>query len=192
MDTRDGTHLRKGNNLAEGGVHSVSLHHLAAHWQTPGTDSFRSRGGERKDEMGLDQQARFWATPVASPNTNRSTKSTPTQEAGKHGEYLAVQAITHWPTPKTGMTDCPAERNRNTPNLAASASTHQPGTTMPDGQPSRRVLNPRFAEMLMGWLPGWTQPSLPIDRTAFARWETASCHLLRRLLGMSSPVGQVA
>jgi len=27
-------------------------------WQTPATDSFRSRGGERKDEMGLDQQAR--------------------------------------------------------------------------------------------------------------------------------------
>ena len=28
-------------------------------WQTPATDSFRSRGGERKDEMGLDQQARL-------------------------------------------------------------------------------------------------------------------------------------
>jgi len=30
----------------------------AAHWQTPQTDNFRSRGGDRKDEMGLDQQAR--------------------------------------------------------------------------------------------------------------------------------------
>jgi hypothetical protein len=27
-------------------------------WQTPATDSFRSRGGDRKDEMGLDQEAR--------------------------------------------------------------------------------------------------------------------------------------
>lgn len=27
-------------------------------WQTPQVDSFRSRGGDRKDEMGLDQQAR--------------------------------------------------------------------------------------------------------------------------------------
>ena len=32
-------------------------------WQTPGTDSFRSRGGDRKDEMGLDQQARRWDFP---------------------------------------------------------------------------------------------------------------------------------
>lgn len=38
-------------------------------WQTPGTDSFRSRGGERKDEMGLDQQARTWATPHANMTT---------------------------------------------------------------------------------------------------------------------------
>lgn len=36
--------------------------HLA---KKPGSDSFRSRGGERKDEMGLDQQAR-WFTPSAS------------------------------------------------------------------------------------------------------------------------------
>jgi len=34
-------------------------------WQTPGSDSFRSRGEERKNEMGLDQQAR-WFTPSAS------------------------------------------------------------------------------------------------------------------------------
>lgn len=35
-------------------------------WQTPATDSFRSRGGDRKDEPGLDQQARLWATPTAA------------------------------------------------------------------------------------------------------------------------------
>jgi len=32
----------------------------ANHWQTPATDSFRSRGGDRVDEMGLDQQARMF------------------------------------------------------------------------------------------------------------------------------------
>lgn len=37
----------------------------AALWPTPATDSFRSRGGERKDEQGLDQQARLWATPTS-------------------------------------------------------------------------------------------------------------------------------
>ena len=35
----------------------------AANWQTPATDSFRSRGGDRKQEMGLDQEARKWTTP---------------------------------------------------------------------------------------------------------------------------------
>jgi hypothetical protein len=37
-----------------------NLNDEAAHWQTPATDSFRSRGGDRKDEMGLDQQARLF------------------------------------------------------------------------------------------------------------------------------------
>ena len=35
----------------------------ATEWQTPATDSFRCRGGDRKDEMGLDQQARRWDFP---------------------------------------------------------------------------------------------------------------------------------
>lgn len=41
------------------------LEDAAQDWQTPGADSFRSRGGDRKDEMGLDQQARAmnWPTP---------------------------------------------------------------------------------------------------------------------------------
>lgn len=38
---------------------------LSSEWQTPATDSFRSRGGDRVDEMGLDQEARRWATPRA-------------------------------------------------------------------------------------------------------------------------------
>src|SRR5215471_13351400 len=31
-------------------------------WQTPATDSFRQRSGNRSNEMGLDQQARFFPT----------------------------------------------------------------------------------------------------------------------------------
>jgi hypothetical protein len=166
-------------------------------WSTPTVQDGKNTAGPPQFDRNshpLNVQAALWATPVASPNTNRSTKVTPTQEAGKHGEYLAVQAITHWPTPTAAVADGSqiwADGRMGLQGIAI-ASTHQHGTTAPDGQPSRRVLNPRFAEMLMGWIPGWTQPSLPIDRTAFALWETASCHLLRRLLGMNSPVGQVA
>lgn len=42
-------------------------------WQTPAVDSFRSRGGSRKTEMGLDQQARsnfvrfLWSDQTATP-----------------------------------------------------------------------------------------------------------------------------
>lgn len=50
-------------------------------WQTPATDSFRSRGGDRKGEQGLDQQSRFWATPQArdlknpgSPDGDRASR----------------------------------------------------------------------------------------------------------------------
>lgn len=38
----------------------------ADRWQSPAADSFRSRSGERIDEMGLDQQARNWPTPGAN------------------------------------------------------------------------------------------------------------------------------
>jgi hypothetical protein len=41
-------------------------------WQAPGTDSFRSRSGKRKHEMGLDQQARSTALP---PGPARLTAS---------------------------------------------------------------------------------------------------------------------
>lgn len=42
-------------------------HQAEQHWQTLATDSFRSRGGERKDEMGLDQQARTFPSSLPDP-----------------------------------------------------------------------------------------------------------------------------
>lgn len=71
-------------------------------WQTPGTDSFRSRGGNRKDEMGLDQQARTqdWATPNV-PNRGPEARQKK-KKRGSGGEDLQTQAGT-WPTP-----NCPA------------------------------------------------------------------------------------
>jgi hypothetical protein len=67
----------------------------AVDWQTPQTDSFRSRGLERRDEMGLDQQARFWATPN-TPSGGPNTKSTATHTGGPD---LDGQAAI-WPTPQ--------------------------------------------------------------------------------------------
>lgn len=152
-------------------------------WQTPGTDSFRSRGGNRRDEMALDQQARFWATPRAEHDSGRHRGTTDT---------LHSQVKSQWPTPNTSNGTGPGSHGTGGDNLQTIASTHQPEATTPDGQTLRRVLNPRFAEMLMGWPPGWTHPCSPIDSTAFAAWETESYRLLRHLRGSNFLVGQGA
>ena len=54
-------------NNGDGG--GGEFHKQVTHWQTPATDSFRSRGGDRKNEMGLDQQARSFPQdlPTSTP-----------------------------------------------------------------------------------------------------------------------------
>ncbi len=62
-------------------------------WQTPATDAFRCRGGDRKDEMGLDQEARMWPTPNTAPESKQlgsNQKSSPPSLG---------EAVKQWPTP---------------------------------------------------------------------------------------------
>ncbi len=66
-------------------------------WQTPATDSFRSRGLDRKNEMGLDQQSRFWRTPD-SPNSSAGPRNRQSSIGFGHQITIAEQAE-HWPTP---------------------------------------------------------------------------------------------
>lgn len=66
-----GTPAKDGNNEAGNTDSSRKTVELAG-WQTPGTDSFRSRSGERKEEMGLDQQAR---STMEAPGPARLTAS---------------------------------------------------------------------------------------------------------------------
>lgn len=63
-------------------------------WQTPATDSFRSRGGDRKDEMGLDQQARLWPTPAAGVKGPDPVR----RDTGNPNSTLET-AVALWPTP---------------------------------------------------------------------------------------------
>ena len=106
----------------------------AEQWQMPGTDSFRSRGGEYVDEAGLDRQARMWRSPTSRDWKGESAES--------------------WRTRETGDL---------TPTLADKVLSLPLPTTPKDGQPSsesaptsRRRLNPLFVEWLMGWPIGWT------------------------------------
>lgn len=84
QNARDGATMRAEAK----GSHAVSLHHKVAEWQTPAPDSFRSRGGERKDEQGLDQQARgFWMTPSANEDQAKGfPRSLPVPETLPHGD----------------------------------------------------------------------------------------------------------
>jgi hypothetical protein len=51
----------------------MNLATSAAMWPTPQTDSFRSRGGARKHEKGLDGMARDWPTPMATDGNKPSS-----------------------------------------------------------------------------------------------------------------------
>lgn len=110
--------------------HQVTVAEQAERWQTPATDSFRSRGGDRKNEMGLDQQARFFPTPQAA--------DAKMVKGGKRGPEanpsLTTAAISH------------------------QARAMPDGPTSSSKDPTSRLrLNPRFVEWLMGFPPGWTE-----------------------------------
>lgn len=57
-----------GMRHSRGVTDTLTAQTSLAHWQTPATDSFRCRGGDRKDEMGLDQQARTIPLPALRMN----------------------------------------------------------------------------------------------------------------------------
>lgn len=78
--------------------HMINLQDQVAFWQTPWTDSFRSRGGERKDEQGLDQQTRGWPTPLATDA--RAMGGWESRENGR--EVTLNHAAQTWPTPRAG------------------------------------------------------------------------------------------
>lgn len=77
----------------DGSKRQVELAAIVENWQTPGTDSFRCRGGDRKDEMGLDQEVRNWSTPHGMMGHEADGRY------GCGGEH-AKQA-TNWQSPQT-------------------------------------------------------------------------------------------
>lgn len=107
----------------------------ANQWQTPATDSFRSSGGDRKDEMGLDQQARSHQV-QAIPDGPISSES---------GHGLPRR----FPTPSASMATMQdmeqAQYAGSDPNRPKYSSLE------------KRRLNPRFVSWLMGFPVDWTE-----------------------------------
>lgn len=142
-------------------------------WQTPASDSFRSRGGDRKDEQGLDQQARGfeqWGTPSSREWKGAYPEHALTRKDGKSRMNLLGNQAVYWQTPTAGDEVKTSSRMREGHHNSLKAQvlsgsqpfppdpeTGRPGRESSPSTPStRRVLNPVFVEMLMGWRPGWT------------------------------------
>jgi hypothetical protein len=140
-------------------------------WQTPSADPFRSRGGSRKHEMGLDKQARigFWQTPLARDGIKAPTPAVDLASV-KKGRYknLNAQIADSWQTPlaKHAKPSLRAEENCTPRSLLTQVSRFSlQGQAIRNGSESsrsdpilRRRLNPRFVEWLMGFPIGWTEP----------------------------------
>lgn len=145
----------------------MNLATKAAMWPTPQTDSFRTRGGARKNEKGLDRMARDWPTPMASdgckPSGGNRRSADLTHMAGMWSHH------SQWPTPLARDwkgTNSPAHVKQKPParnhmdqlaNFAVysrqALTISQAGETTSD---QCRSLNPAFVEALMGWPTGWT------------------------------------
>ena len=141
----------------------IDLEGAAELWQTPAVDSFRSRGGDRVNEMGLDHQARLQgATPAARAHKGANSARHPTETGGgrKHMDQLSNQ-VEH-----SFLPDQPT----GTPGEKSST----PAPTSP------RRLNPLFVEWLMGLPEGFTSLEL-ISSEALETWLSRSRERLRCL-----------
>jgi len=139
----------------------MNLATKAVMWPTPQTDSFRTRGGARRNEKGLDRMARDWPTPMASDGCKPS--------AGNRRAADLTHVAGMWPTPLARdwkgtnspehVKQQPPARNHMDQLANFAVYSRQALTISGDGKTTcdqRRVLNPAFVEALMGWPVGWT------------------------------------
>ena len=165
---RDGSKLRKDNNLAAGGRHGVSLHHAVYYWPTPTVDgNYNRKGLSKTSGDGLATAVKKWPTPRVSDTEGGIVKNVEMKDGtfsrvNKQGVRWGVKlkdAVDHaekmWPTP-TG----PSQWKRNTPplNVAVKDSPQVAGQ-----------LNPTWVEWLMGWPLGWTDLK-PLETDRFQEW----------------------
>lgn len=165
FDLADTEHPIGGGNLMATPKHTggIDLEGAAELWQTPQVDSFRSRGGMRKDEMGLDQQARIqWVTPASRDWKGANSEIHVTEIGGgrKHMDQLSNQ-VEHSFRPDQQTETSGEKSSKNV-------------------QTSRRRLNTKFVEWLQGLPEGWTSPE-PINSEALETWSSHSKERLRFL-----------
>jgi len=212
ITTSDGgaetTTQKQGRGSGGGNIQAA-----ASLWQTPATDSFRSRGGDRQDEMGLDQEARHWGTPTTRDWKDGSSADADCETNG----LLGRQVIRNWPTPTPWQQEESPESfearriqqkargiNGNgmgvpldmmatclfspqAPEQATSGKTCWCGTQNCDLPSHRRRLNALFVTWMMNWPLFWLAP-VPTNsgRQGMALYLFRQRSLLSRLLGKSA------
>lgn len=111
-------------------------------WPTPRAQSALNSGPSRTGCRADIQTVALWSTARASPNENRTTRATPSQMDGKHGQYLAVQASngSSEPTEKRGslnpefvcwLMGYPSEWLSCAPSEMPSTSARRPRSSKP-------------------------------------------------------------
>lgn len=182
----------KGGPNQSFGAGGIPLPAQTAQWPTPNaspeapnnsTNRGKNHGGSRPrlttqclSELALS----MWPTPKGRDPKGRDPKGQ--SQRGEHGLMDALPNMAHnWPTP-TGPRP---KDNENTAGLffpsqnqadlikAASHFSHPAPESSINGAPSsdsKRRLNPRFVEWLMGWPVGWTDCASPV--TEWSRWKS--------------------
>jgi hypothetical protein len=154
-DSKGTRNRTSGRTTSERHHDGLTLCDAISIWPTPQTDSFRSRGGDRKHEKGLDRMARDW-TPAAPPMW-----MTPTARDHKDGATSLAR------TPVNGL-------------LGRQVLATSPAGGDTSG--TRRSLNPLFVEALMGWPSEWT--GFGSAATEWSRWlRRMRCELWRLTCG---------
>lgn len=114
----------KGFELTDRHYKPHDLVSQTGNWQTPASDSFRSRGGDRVDEMGLDQQARTWRTPDAPHGGGVRTRN---KSRGRGHQTTVAEQAESWPTPQASdVRGGAGERQNLQKEFAATARASLP------------------------------------------------------------------
>jgi len=140
-----------------------------------------SRGGLHygKGDLKLSGAVRLLPTPRSSPNENRATKRTPSQEAGQHGLSLASEMLHLLPTPVKG--DSKGSRQSTALNPRSPQDTlgdleyrwSGADTSLSSGagkrwSVDRPSLSALFEEWMLGAPAGWSDPDCLLSATEFS------------------------
>jgi hypothetical protein len=181
---RDGSKLRKDNNLAQGGRHGVSLHHAVWKWPTPtamtggqGVAPSHKDGGHGwnigaavQDSLS-DDPARMWPTPRAQDSKHGPATEweLTTDHAGtKDSLRVHVAKRGMWPTPR-------ASEWKGVGPIGSKSHQYRLDrkyldATVQEAEQRTGRLNPTWVEShLMGWPIGWTDLK-PLEMDKFHEW----------------------